>query len=259
MNVVRFDFGLKYQLNPQFRLEGTFPYDIKSQDANIPDIDGFEDPEERAAMLRNQDIHHRNATYRGVSDPDLLLGYTKHGILGQHDMLTTKIGTTIPFGKTEDDPWVLGDMGKEHLHLQFGTGTFNPIADMQYRFHVYSGLSANVSIRGKFPFYENSKTYRGSWDVTYTGGLNYRLNDWLTLQSSYLGLYQSYAYWAGEKDINTGLRFSMASLGVSFATPYNVPLTLMFMLPIHQETLYDDDSDAFKLSALVSVTALYSF
>ncbi len=256
---MRFDFGLKYQLNPQLRLEATQPYEIKSQDAQIPNIDAVQDPEEKAAMLRNQDIHHRNATYQGVSDMELLLGYTKHGILGKHDTLTAKIGTTIPFGKTEEDPWILGDMGMEHLHIQFGTGTFNPIADMRYRFHVYSGLSANVSVRGKVPFYENSKNYRGSWDVTYTGGFTYRLSDWISLQTSYLGLYQSYAYWQGEKDINTGLRFGMASLGTSIATPYNVPITIMLMLPIQQETLYDDDSDAFQLSALVSVTALYSF
>ena len=259
MNVVRFDAGFKYQISPQLRLEATLPYEIKSQDSSIPGIDAVEDPDERTAMLRNRDIHHRNATYRGISDMDILLGYTKHGIIGTHDTLTAKFGSTIPFGKTEEDPWVLGDMGKKHLHLQFGTGTFNPIANLRYNFPVYGGLSANASVRGKMPFYENSKAYRGSWDVTYTGGLNYRLNDWLSLQTSYLGLYQSYAYWQGEKDINTGLRFSMASLGASIATPYNVPISIMLMLPIQQETLYDDDSDAFQLSALVSVTALYSF
>ena len=255
----RFDVGLKYQLSRQWRLEVTQPYEIKSQDANIPGIDAVENLEERNAMLRNQDIHHRNAIYRGIADMDLLLGWTKHGFLGKRDVFTAKFGTTIPFGKTEEDPWVLGDNGMEHLHIQFGTGTFNPIVDMRYSFPVYNRLSANVSIRGKFPFYENSKTYRGSWDVTYTGGLTYRLNRWFSLQTSYLGLYQSYAYWAGEKDINTGLQFSMASLGTSIATPYNVPITIMLMLPIQQKTLYDDDSDAFELSALVSVTALYSF
>lgn len=259
LNVVRFDFGLKYQLSQELRLEVTQPYEIRSQVAKIPDIESFEDPDERAMILRNQDIHHRNATYRGISDTDLLLGYSMHGLVGQNDMLTAKFGTTIPTGKTEDDPWILGDMGKEHLHIQFGTGTFNPIGDLRYSFPVYGGLRANASIRGKFPFYENSKSYRGSWDVTYTGGLNYRLTNWLSLQTSYLGLYQSYAYWAGEKDINTGLRFSMVSFGTTYATPYNVPLTVMLMLPLQQKTLYDDDSDAFELSALVSVTALYSF
>jgi hypothetical protein len=54
----------------------------------------------------------------------------------------------------------------------------------------------------------------------------------------------------------------MASLGASIATPYNVPLSITLMLPMQQETLYDDSvsgNDAFKLGSLVSVTALYSF
>ena len=97
-------------------MEATQPYEIKSQDASIPDIDSVDDPEMKNAMLRNQDIHHRNATYRGVSDMDLLLGYTKHGILGKNDMLTAKLGTTIPFGKTEEDPVGARRYGESNIY-----------------------------------------------------------------------------------------------------------------------------------------------
>lgn len=268
LNVVRFDIGFKYNINQNWRVEAGLPYEIKSQDASIVNVEPY-DTEQKKAMLRNQDIHHRNETYRGVSDMDLLLGYTRHGLLRQRDMLVVKFGTTLPLGKTEKDPWMLGDMGMQHLHIQFGTGTFNPIADLRYSLPIYGGLRGNVSVRGKMPFYENSKTYQGSWDVTYTTGLNYRVNNWLELQTSYLGLNQSYARWAGEVDINTGLRFTMVSLGMSISTPYNVPLSISLMYPLKQETLYDDsvtlsdgtyeESDAFKLGMLVSVMALYPF
>ena len=116
---------------------------------------------------------------------------------------------------------------------------------------------------------ENSKTYRGSREITYTAGLNYHLNDWFSFQASYLGFYQSYAYWAGELDINSGLRFSMASVGTSILTPYNIPLSVTLMLPLTQETLYDDsealldgvyeEQDAFEFGPLISVTVLYAF
>lgn len=268
LNVVGFDFGLKYHFNNNWRLEASLPYEIRSQDASIVEVEPA-DSVQKEAMLRNQDIHHRNETYRSISDMDLLFGYTTHGILMQHDTLFAKFGTTLPFGKTEEDPWILGDKGLTHLHIQFGTGTFNPIGDIRYILPVYGGLSGNFSVSGKYPFYENSKTYRGSWDITYTAGLNYIVNNWLTLQSSYLALYQSYALWDGEIDINTGLQFSLASFAASIATPYNVPLSITVMLPIQQETLYDDsvrlsdgtyqENDAFKLGMLVSVMALYSF
>ncbi len=61
----------------------------------------------------------------------------------------------------------------------------------------------------------------------------------------------------------------MVSLGTSITTPFNVPLSLSLLLPLHQETLYDDtdalvdgkyeESDAFEFGRLVSLTVMYSF
>ena len=268
LNTFRVDVGLKYQLNSQWMLEANVPYETKAQEATIEEIKPVTNAE-MEAILRNRDNHHRNETYTGLRDADVFLGYRKVGFLKETDFLMSRIGTTIPFGKTEEDPWKLGDAGLEHLHIQFGTGTFNPIADIHYSLPLYKGVGASVSIRGKFPFYENSKTYRGSRELTYTVGLNYRLNKWISFQAGYLGFYQSYAYWAGELDINTGIHFSMASVGASVATPYNIPLSLTLMLPLSQETLYDDtdalldgvyeESDAFEFGPLVSLTVLYAF
>ena len=268
LNIFRVDIGLKYQFGSQWMLEANIPYETKVQEATIEEIESVTQAE-REAIIRNRDNHHRNETYTGLTDSDVFLGYHTVGLLKGNDFLMGRIGTTIPFGKTEEDPWKLGNAGLEHLHIQFGTGTFNPMADLHYSLPLYKGLGANASVRGKFPFYENSKTYRGSKELTYTAGLNYRFGDWLSLQVGYLGFYQSYAYWAGEQDINTGLRFSMASVGTSIVTPYNIPLSVTLMLPLSQETLYDDTStllggvyeerDAFEFGPLVSLTVLYSF
>ena len=268
LNIFRLDVGLKYQLAPQWVLEVNIPYDTKTQEATLEEIDSVT-PTEREAIIRNRDNHHRNETYIGFADADLFLGYGMQGLLRETDFFMARVGTTIPFGKTEENPWKLGDAGLKHLHIQFGTGTFNPIADLYYNLPIYKGLNVNASVRGKLPFYENSKTYRGSREVTYTGGLSYRVNDWLSFQAGYLGFYQSYAYWAGERDINTGLRFSMASFGTSVVTPYDLPLFLAVMLPLHQETLYDDtgalldgvyeESDAFEFGPLISLAVLYGF
>ena len=268
LNIFRVDIGLKYQFNSQWMVEANVPYEAKVQEATIEEIEPVS-PAELEAIVRNRDNHHRNETYTGSTDSDVLVGYQTQGIFMTNDFLMGRIGTTVPFGKTEEDPWKLGNAGLEHLHIQFGTGTFNPIADLHYSLPLYKGLGANVSIRGKLPFYENSKTYRGSREITYTAGLNYRFNNWLSLQTSYLGFFQSYAYWAGEQDINSGLRFSMASFGASIVAPYNIPLSVTVMLPLSQETLYDDtnalldgvyeERDAFEFGPLVSLTVLYAF
>ena len=267
LNIFRVDVGLKYQLSSQWMLEANVPYETKVQAATIEEINPVTESE-MEAIVRNRDNHHRNETYTGLTDADIFLGYQRVGVFRENDFLMGRIGTTIPFGKTEEDPWKLGDAGLKHLHIQFGTGTFNPMADLHYSLPIYSQLGANASVRGKLPFYENSKTYRGSREITYTAGLNYRFSDWLSLQAGYMGFYQSFAYWAGEQDINSGLRFSMASFGASVVTPYNIPLSLTLMLPLSQETLYDDsdaflgvyeEKDAFEFGPLMSLTVLYAF
>lgn len=268
LNIFRVDVRLKYHLNPRWTLEANVPYATKIQEATIEEINPIT-PAEREAILHNRDNHHRNETYTGPTDIDVLLGYQAQGLLTENDLLIGRIGTTIPFGKTEEDPWKLGDAGLAHLHIQFGTGTFNPIADLHYSLSVYKNLGANASLRGKLPFYENSKTYRGSRELTYTAGLNYRFNDWLSFRASYLNFYQAYAYWAGELDINTGLRFSMASVEAYVVTPYNIPLSIALGLPLEQETLYDDSNafvdgryeerDAFEVGPLVSLAVSYLF
>ena len=257
LNIFRVDIGLKYQFGAQWLLEVNLPYETKAQEATIEKIDPVT-PEQWDAIVRNGNNHHRNETYTGLADADVLLAHHVHGILKEDDLFTGQLGTTIPLGKTEEDPWKLGAAGLEHLHIQFGTGTFNPIVDLHYSLPLYKGLGANASIRGKFPFYENSKTYRASRELAYTGGLNYRFNDWLSLQAGYLGFYQTHAYWAGELDINTGLLFSMASVGASIVTPYNVPVSVALILPLSQKTLYEE-SDTFEFGPLVSLTVLYSF
>ena len=268
LNIFRIDVGLKYHLTSKWVLEMNLPYETKTQEATLEEIDPIT-PAEWEAVIRNRDNHHRDEIYIGPADADLFLGYQMRGLLRENDFFMARVGTTIPLGKTEEDPWKLGDAGLEHLHIQFGTGTFNPITDLYYNLPIYKGLHASASVRGKLPFYENSKTYRGSREMTYTGGLSYRVSDWLTLQTGYLGFYQSYAQWAGERDINTGLQFSMASFGVSVVTPYDLPLFLAVMLPLHQETLYDntdslldgvyEESDAFEFGPLISLTLLYGF
>lgn len=257
LSTYRIDVGLQYLLSDRWSLQATVPYAVRDQEASIEWIDPVS-PEDRQAILRSRDIHHRNETYTGFSDVDLLLGYKVRGFFKTDDVLSARLGTTIPIGKTEENPWELGDTGIEHLHIQFGTGTFNPIAGLQYNLPLYRGLTMTASARGMFPFYENSKAYRGSAELGWTAGFTYRLFDWFSFSGNYLGFYQSSAAWAGERDINTGLRYSMAAFGMSLATLDGISVSANVMFPLTQETLYDE-SDAIEFGTLVSLTTSYLF
>lgn len=270
LNIYRVDIGLKYILGTNWIVDANIPFETKVQEATVEKIDSVDYTQEQwDAIKRNGHIHHRNETYNGPTDGEVTLGHYRLNLLTEGDILKGRFGTTIPFGKTEEDPWKLGAMGKEHLHIQFGTGTFNPVIDLHYSLPLYKGLVSYNSLQTKLPFYENNKGYLGSKALTTSSGLNFRLNKWVSFQAGYLGVYQSYAYWDGEIDKNTGLLFGMASLGTSITTPFNVPLSLSLLLPLHQKTLYDDsdalvdgqyeESDAFEFGPLVSLTVMYSF
>ena len=257
LSTYRFDVGLQYLLNDRWTLQANVPYAVKDQKANIEWLDPVT-AEDEQAILRSRDIHHRNETYTGLADSDLFLGYKFHGLFKTGDVLLTRFGTTIPVGRTEKNPWELGDAGIEHLHIQFGTGTFNPIANLRYSLPLYPGVTITASARGMFPFYENSKTYQGPVELSYTGGFMYRLFDWLSFNGNYLGFYQSAAAWDGERDINTGMRYTMAALGMSLATLDGIVVSANVMFPLTQETLYDG-GDAIEFGNLVSFTTTYSF
>ena len=257
LSTYRVDVGLQYLLNDRWTLQANVPYAVKNQEASIEWIDPVTS-EDRQAILRSRDIHHRNETYTGLSDSDLFLGYKIRGLFQTRDVLFARLGTTIPIGRTEENPWKLGDAGIEHLHIQFGTGTFNPVANLRYNLPFYRNGTMTASVRGMFPFYENAKTYRGPVELSYTAGFSYRLFDWLSFSGNYLGFYQSAAAWAGERDINTGMRYSMAAFGMSLATLDGIVVSANVMFPLTQETLYNE-GDAIEFGNLVSLTTSYSF
>ena len=257
LSTYRIDVGLQYFLSDQWTLQANIPYAVRNQEASIEWIEPVSS-EDKQAVLRSRDIHHRDETYVGLADLDLFLGYKISGFFKVDDALFARLGTTVPTGKTEENPWELGDAGIKHLHIQFGTGTFNPSVGLQYSLPLYRNMTVIASTRGTFPVYENSKIYRGPVELTYTAGFAYRLFDWCSLSGNYLGFYQSAAAWAGERDINTGLRYSMASLGMSVAVLNGIFVSANVMFPLTQETLYDE-SDAIEFGNLVSWTTSYSF
>ena len=235
----------------------SIPYAIKDQDASIEEIESTS-PRDREAILANQDIHHRDETYRGFSDFSFLFSHRRLGILRDSDYLVGSLGSSIPIGKTEENPFSLGDAGLEHLHIQFGTGTFDPLAELHYGTPLFGDFSLNASVRGQFPFYKNNKTYRGSVELTSTAEVEYHLFDWLAFHAAYLGFYQSYAHWDGEQDINSGIVLNAGLFGAELNAGYGVPVRFSVMLPFHRRTL-SDEGDAFELGTTVSLTMSRSF
>jgi hypothetical protein len=101
-------------------------------------------------------VHHRNETLTGISDPWLL---GRWGAWLGEFQLSLRVGVSIPLGKTEPNPFVLGDMGLTHEHIQFGTGTFDPVGAFQVARAIRKTQLA-VYGQGQASLYENKHGFR---------------------------------------------------------------------------------------------------
>ena len=110
-------------------------------------------------------IHHRNETLVGVVDPWVLAHW--HRQAGRFS-IDVRGGVSVPLGKTEEDPFALGDAGLRHQHIQLGTGTFNPVAVIEVDRDL-GPLALRASAITQQVLYENGKGYRAG--DKYSGSL----------------------------------------------------------------------------------------
>jgi hypothetical protein len=101
-------------------------------------------------------IHHRNETLAGISDPWLMGRWAAK--LGDF-LLLLRAGVSIPLGRTEENPFALSDMGRWHQHIQFGTGTFDPVGGFQVARSIGTVQLAAYG-QGQASLYENRYGFR---------------------------------------------------------------------------------------------------
>lgn len=82
--------------------------------------------------LAYADIHHRDETLVGLGD--FWLTAERALTLGDWGM-GMRLGTSLPMGRIQPDPFAAGRRGEAHQHIQFGSGTFDPLlgADLRWQ------------------------------------------------------------------------------------------------------------------------------
>jgi hypothetical protein len=103
------------------------------------------------------DIHHRNETLAGIEDPWLMVhaGHTRGAW-----SVAGRLGVTVPLGRTEPDPFALGDLGLPHQHIQFGTGTWDPVVGAAAG-RRFGEVAVTLHALARFIVAENAHGYRG--------------------------------------------------------------------------------------------------
>lgn len=125
----------------------------------------YVDPSGQEVAIENPFIHHHNETLVGVGDPWLLgrAAWTLGGFT-----LGARVGVALPLGRTEPDPFELGDMGLAHEHSQFGSGTFQPLIGIDAA-RMFSSVRVDAFALSIQSLYANDHAYQAG--DRYAGGV----------------------------------------------------------------------------------------
>lgn len=257
LDFTRVELGVQYTFADNWDLWTRVPYDIKKRTASVELVNPAS-VSQQASMQRNLDLHHGSETLEGLSDLHLLVAHNGSDVFAKGDLATVVFGTSLPTGRTEEDPFVAGRAGLAHEHVQFGTGTFDPLLELYYSYPLSREIRASTFGLGRFPLYENRNGYQSSTEVTVGGALSHTTTSWLTMHTGLSAFYQSYAHWRGGRDINSGLVSTSWMLASEFHLGHGVHSSLTVRLPVSQRTL-SSDGDAFEQGPVLLFTTAYSF
>ena len=193
--MVRSQVSMSYGLGQGWQLLGQLPVDTKflTIDYTTPDGQPYTPP--------YGNIHHRDETLFGLGDGR---------VEAQHFVRTSKawvvgagFGTTIPLGRTEEDPYKAAAESKTHQHMQMGSGTFDPVfsAAAVWSSHRWGSM---INASGRLPLMENSKRYRPSASFEIGAGPSYRFNAKVMTTAQIALMREGQAEWSGTPDPMSG-------------------------------------------------------
>lgn len=115
-----------------------------------------------------QSIHHRNETLVGIGDPELQFGFRPVSFSRKQPILFEfGVGLSFPLGRTEPDPYAAGREGREHQHIMFGSGTFDPMGFLTLGyigplFQIYANFFARGALYKNHYGFQRGPQIKGS-------------------------------------------------------------------------------------------------
>ncbi len=133
--------------------ELSVPFRYVKSDVNSKDSQNHE--------IQIDTIHYRNETIYGLGDPSYTNRFRIIPFRERKNLFADILsGVSFPVGKTEKNPFTLGDNGKEHQHVFFGSGTFDPSLGLELTW-VKKNFAITTNTNYKTSLYDNDKGFRG--------------------------------------------------------------------------------------------------
>ncbi|OJT19535.1 hypothetical protein BO221_34735 [Archangium sp. Cb G35] len=113
---------LEHAITDALGVEVQLPLRLSATTVRFTTLDGT------PLTLDYENIHHRDETLFGIGDPWVTGRYAwRLGGVG----VAARLGVTVPLGGTVENPFALGAQGLPHQHVQFGTGTVQPLLGLE--------------------------------------------------------------------------------------------------------------------------------
>jgi hypothetical protein len=218
----------EYGLNAGSTFQLQLPVKLIRSDITYRHPDGTRYPDDYVG------IHHRDEMLAGLMDP--WVTFRKGRTVGGW-RLGLRAGLTLPLGRTEADPFAAGERGAAHQHIQFGTGTFNPLlgADLVRTFGRTT--MAGYAFAQVIPF-ENRHGFRAGDRVSAGAAVLRAFGAGRTGSLTFDVVHEEAERWHGvvQQDGNLGRTDLLAGAGVEVGTPVG-PLTLAVRTPVWQRVV----------------------
>jgi hypothetical protein len=165
--------------------------------------------------------------------------------------LAARPGVSIPLGRTEENPFALGDQGIRHQHIQLGSGTFDPVLVLEAS-RAFDALEFQLFAQGQAPLYENGHGYRAPLRVYGGTSLGTKLAGKLSGSLGVEALHEAAERWDGRirQDGNLGRTELLAALSLTQALGGS-ELNLGVRVPFFREIVVGDEPPGTLSSPLV--------
>ena len=155
-------------------------------------------------------LHHRNEELWGFGDIQIfarsIVWLNSWGIMPE-------IGTTLPIGRIEENPYLKAQESEVHQHIQMGTGTFVPRLSLTiFRDEIEWGMLH--SIAQELPLYANRNNYKPGVHTNWSLGYWRRLLPKVIVMNQVRGRHEAPERWM---DLPYG---GQDSLSMNLATLY---------------------------------------
>lgn len=197
-------------------------------------------------------VHHRNEALVGLADANLSLRWAESFYSGW--WIIARLGSSLPLGRTEENPFTAGDRGEKHQHVQMGTGTFDPFTSIAF---AQSFALWQVSFYGQasLPLYESSKGFKAGLLTLLNAKLSYRLKKRALVHTSLSWFRQGAEEWDGkiQQDGIYGRQEVLLGIGstMSFGGPQYI---LMAQVPIWRELFQGINTERGEIFSPFSLT-----